>query len=48
MGIAQQVATIYWYNFGRDPFVEWILEVANDPNPPASNGISWSATEQVY
>jgi subtilase family serine protease len=48
MGMAQNVATIYWYVGGGDPFVTWITDVADEENPPQSNSISWGSVEQVY
>ena len=47
MGVAQNVATIYWYVASTNPFVSWITSVANDANPPQSNSISWGSVEQV-
>ncbi|KAJ1435895.1 peptidase S8/S53 domain-containing protein [Ochromonadaceae sp. CCMP2298] len=45
MGIAQQTATIYWYVGGSDPFTDWVVDVANTPNPPLVNSMSWGSTE---
>jgi subtilase family serine protease len=47
MGIAPQVTTIYWYTISSDPFVEWITAVADTPNPPLVNSISWGSMELV-
>lgn len=49
MGMAQRTTTYYWYSsyIQQDPFLAWILDVANDTNPPQSNSISWGADEQV-
>lgn len=47
MGIAQDTATIFWYDGNRNPLLSWITEVSNDPNPPLSNSISWGAIEQT-
>lgn len=50
MGVAQQTATIYWYQEQTDtsdPFVDWITDVANASNPPLVNSISWGSIEQV-
>ena len=33
---------------GSDPFVTWILAVADEEYPPTSNSISWGTTEQKY
>jgi len=46
MGVAQQTSTIYWYVGGNDPFTDWITDVANDPNPPLVNSMSWGSIEQ--
>lgn len=45
-GVAQKTGTIYWYMPGNDPFVDWITAVADEPNPPKSNSISWGSIEQ--
>lgn len=45
MGVAQNVATVFWYTGGSNPFLTWILDVASDPNPPLANSISWGAIE---
>jgi tripeptidyl-peptidase-1 len=47
MGIAQDTATFFWYDGNRNPFLSWITEVSNDPNPPLSNSISWGSIEQM-
>ena len=49
MGIAQKTTSVYWYSSAAksDPFLSWITDVANMPNPPTSNSISWSINEQV-
>jgi len=47
MGIAPGVATIYWYTGTSDPFLTWITNVANSPNPPMVNSISWGSIEMV-
>ncbi len=50
MGVAQQTATIYWYvtdNSTTDPFVGWLVDVANTTNPPLVNSMSWGSIEQV-
>lgn len=49
MGIAQKTTSVYWYSSAAksDPFLAWITDVANMPNPPLSNSISWSINEQV-
>ena len=50
MGIAQQTVSIYWYvqnTNTSDPFVDWIVDVANTTNPPLVNSISWGSIEQV-
>ena len=50
MGVAQQTATIYWYvtsNSTTDPFVGWLVDIANTTNPPLVNSMSWGSVEQV-
>lgn len=49
MGMAQRTTSIYWYSSYEimDPFLHWILSMANTTNPPSSNSISWGAPEQV-
>ena len=47
MGIAPGVTTIYWYTGTSDPFLTWITNVANTPNPPLVNSISWGSIEAV-
>ena len=46
MGISQLTSTIYWYIDSTNPFVDWILAVGNEPNPPLVNSVSWGTTEQ--
>jgi len=49
MGIAQQTSTIYWYvtdQSSTDPFVAWVTDIANTPNPPLANSMSWGSVEQ--
>lgn len=47
-GISQVTSSIYWYVPATgDPFVDWIIDVANDPHPPMSNSISWGAFEEA-
>lgn len=45
MGVAQNVASIYWYVGGSNPFVTWITQVASETNPPSVNSISWGTYE---
>lgn len=48
MGIAQQTESIWWYSSsenGVDPFVNWITNIANNPNPPQSSAVSWGVLE---
>ena len=50
MGVAQQIATTYWYvqnTSTSNPFVDWVISVANTPLPPFVNSMSWGAIEQV-
>lgn len=47
MGIAQQVVSTYWYVDGSDPFVDFVTELADMPNPPLVNSMSWGSVEQV-
>jgi hypothetical protein len=32
---------------GNDPFVDFVADIANEPNPPSVISISWGSTEQV-
>ena len=49
MGMAQATTSIYWYSSyeSMDPFLLWIVTMADTKNPPSSNSISWGAPEQV-
>mmetsp|Transcript_24652 Transcript_24652/g.33815 ORF Transcript_24652/g.33815 Transcript_24652/m.33815 type:complete len:587 (+) Transcript_24652:964-2724(+) len=48
MGMAQQTKTVYWHAPDMsNPFVSWILDVANDRNPPLSHTICWGSVEQA-
>ena len=49
MGISQNTKTYYWYQSYNnvDPYLNWITTMANEPNPPQSNSISWGTIEQV-
>jgi len=47
MGMAPNVATIYWYTGGDDPFLSFVTDVADTPNPPLVNSISWGSGELV-
>ena len=50
MGVAQNTASIYWYEAGTpylDPFVQWVTDIANSPNPPLVNSMSWGSSELV-
>ena len=50
MGVAQNTVSIYWYEGGTpylDPFVQWITDVANSPNPSFTNSMSWGSSEFV-
>jgi tripeptidyl-peptidase-1 len=46
MGVAQRVATTYWYVGGKDPFLDWITAVADMDDPPQVNSMSWGSIEQ--
>eukprot|EP01094_Clydonella_sp_ATCC50884_P028367 TRINITY_DN8492_c0_g1_i1.p1 TRINITY_DN8492_c0_g1~~TRINITY_DN8492_c0_g1_i1.p1 ORF type:complete len:516 (-),score=102.13 TRINITY_DN8492_c0_g1_i1:65-1612(-) len=49
MGIAQNITTTFWslgnLHEGQEPFLEWILEVLNDQNPPLVHSISYGDDE---
>jgi tripeptidyl-peptidase-1 len=47
MGISQNTSSVYWYVSGGNPFVQWLLEVEDDPDPPKVNSVSWGVTEQA-
>jgi hypothetical protein len=47
MGIAQGTQTVYWYQGGSDPFVDYMTAIADDADPPLINSISWGSVEQV-
>lgn len=46
-GISQNTSSVYWYVSGGNPFVEWLLAVEDDPDPPKVNSVSWGVTEQA-
>jgi tripeptidyl-peptidase-1 len=46
MGVAQNVATTYWYVSGSNPFLTWVTDAADELNPPLVNSISWASIEQ--
>ena len=43
------VILLVWHvnSENEDPFLAWILAVANDENPPSVNSISWGTDESV-
>jgi tripeptidyl-peptidase-1 len=47
MGIARNTSTCYWYMHGRytSVMVDYVIEVANTPNPPLVHSISWGGNE---
>jgi tripeptidyl-peptidase-1 len=45
MALSQLTPTTYWYDGALDCFVDWILAVAADPNPPLVNSISYGSIE---
>lgn len=46
MGVAQKTTSIYWYTEdSNDAYAQWITDVANDPNPPSANSMSWGGDE---
>ena len=48
MGVAQQTTSIFWYEPDTttvDPYVLWVTDVANDPNPSSTNSMSWGSNE---
>jgi subtilase family serine protease len=56
MGAAQNVRTVYWYICvsgdhtacgGGDVFLEYAVQVGNDPNPATASSISWGAPENL-
>ena len=47
MGVAQNVASLYWYIGDNNPFLAWILDVAASTSPPQVNSISWGSVEAV-
>ena len=50
MGVSQVTASNYWYvasTASSNPFVTWVTDLANAPNPPHSNSMSWGGIEQV-
>jgi hypothetical protein len=48
MGVSPGTETVYWYRNGADPFLEWIVDVADTPHPPLVHTISWGSIEQVF
>ncbi len=49
MGMAQETVSIYWWvtEEDEDPFLGWITAVADEPNSPQVNSVSWGGEEQV-
>lgn len=53
MGVSQQTVSIFWWvtegNIAStsDPFLVWILAVADETNPPKVNSISYGVSEKV-
>lgn len=49
MGVAQVTTSIFWWksDVNFNPFITWMTDVANDPNPPQASSISWGSDEQV-
>jgi hypothetical protein len=47
MGVAQKVATIYWYVSSGNAFTAWVTDIADETDPPQSNSMSWGSIEQV-
>eukprot|EP00981_Chlorochromonas_danica_P001748 scaffold381_cov168-Ochromonas_danica.AAC.1 len=49
MGIAQKTQTYFWWvnASSGNPFLEWILAVAEESSPPSVNSISYGAIEQT-
>lgn len=53
MGLSQQSVSIFWWvtegtvGTSTDPFLVWITAVADDPNPPKVNSISYGIPEKV-
>jgi len=48
--IAQGSTSIYWWvddSTSTDPFLAWILAVADMTNPPLSNSLSWGTIENL-
>lgn len=46
MGMSQTTVSTFYYVSGDDPFVAWVVDLANDADPPRSNSMSWGAIEQ--
>ena len=47
MGVSQVTNTLYWYDNGADPLVEWIATVAGTASPPSVVSISYGIVEQA-
>eukprot|EP00981_Chlorochromonas_danica_P002127 scaffold424_cov165-Ochromonas_danica.AAC.27 len=48
MGVAQKTSSIYWWvngNTTTDPFVAWLIDVADEAHPSLSNSMSWGSDE---
>lgn len=44
MGVSQLTTTLYWY---EPDYTSWLIDIANDPNPPTVNSMSWGSIEQT-
>ena len=47
MGVSQVTKTLYWYDDGLDPLVQWIAAVAGTASPPSVVSISYGIVEQA-
>lgn len=53
MGVSQQTVSIFWWvtdgniASNTDPFLAWILAVADETDPPKVNSISYGVSEKV-
>lgn len=47
MGICQETKSIFWYVEGKHPFLDWILQVASELDPPSVHSISYGQPEYL-
>ena len=46
MGISETSPTTYYYVPGRDSYVNYVIDLSEQINPPLVNSMSWGSVEQ--